>query len=169
MWYVVQVRSGTEENILLQCRRKISAEILERGFIPYYEEKKRIRGEWTTRRKILFPGYVFVVTEQLEELYEELKGVAGLAKLIGTGREVVPLTEQEKSFLLEFGGEEQLVEMSEGVIENSVIRITSGPLMGKEGCIRKIDRHKRKAWLELDLFGHIQTVQVGLEIVAKSV
>ena len=169
MWYVVQVRSGTEENILLQCQRKIPKEILERGFIPYYEEKKRIRGTWTTRKRILFPGYLFVVTDQLDELYRKLKEVSGLTKLIGTGREIVPLTEKEKSFLLEFGGEEQLVSMSEGVIEHSMIRITSGPLQGKEGCIRKIDRHRRKAWLELELFGLTQTVQVGLEIVAKSI
>ena len=66
MWYVVQVRTGTEENIRTQCLRKISSEILERCFIPYYEEKKHIRGEWTVQKKVLFPGYVFVVTEDME-------------------------------------------------------------------------------------------------------
>ena len=36
MWYVMQVRAGTEENIRLQCSRKIPREVLERCFIPYY-------------------------------------------------------------------------------------------------------------------------------------
>ena len=66
MWYVMQVRTGTEENIRVQCVRKIPPEILERCFIPYYEEKKRIRGEWTVKKKVLFPGYVFVVTEDMD-------------------------------------------------------------------------------------------------------
>ena len=39
--------------------------------------------------------------------------------------------------------------------------------MGMEGMIKKIDRHKRKAWLEVPMFGRVQTVQVGVEIVAK--
>ena len=168
MWYVMQVRTGTEENIRLQCSRKIPAEVLERCFIPYYEEKKRIRGEWTMQKKVLFPGYLFVVTENMEKLYENLRSVIGLTKLIGTGREIVPLTEEEKYFLLEMGGEEQIVKMSEGVIENSRTRILSGPLKGREGMIKKIDRHKRKAWMEVRMFGRMQTVEVGLEIVAKS-
>lgn len=169
MWYVVQVRTGTEENIRSQCARNISEEILEKCFIPYYEERKRIQGEWRTQRKVLFPGYVFVITEEIEKLYQQLARVVGLTKVLGADGEVVPLTEEETEFLIGFGGEEQVVEMSEGLIENSQVIVTSGPLAGKEGLIRKIDRHKRKAYLELPMFGRMQTVQVGLEIVAKSV
>lgn len=43
MWYVVQTRTGTEESIRIQCQKNVSAEVLERCFIPYYEEQKRIR------------------------------------------------------------------------------------------------------------------------------
>lgn len=167
MWYVLQVRTGTEESIRLQCRNNIPEAVLERCFIPYYEEKKRIRGEWTIQKKVLFPGYVFVVTEDLNHLYDSLKTVIGLTKLIGTGKEIVPLTEEEKDFLLGFGGEEQVVKMSEGIIEGTKIIVTQGPLMGKEGYIKKVDRHKRKARLELEMFGRMQEVVVGLEIVEK--
>ena len=62
-----------------------------------------------------------------------------------------------------------MVPVSVGIIENSVTKILSGPLKGKEGLIRKIDRHKRKAWLEVEMFGRKQEIQVGLEIVAKTV
>ena len=168
MWYVIQVKTGTEEEIRQQCERVIEKDILERCFIPYYEGKKRICGEWKIYKKVLFPGYVFVVTENLEKLYEALKWVIGLTRLIGTGREIVPLTEEERRFLLDFGGEEQVVSLSEGIIENSVTKILSGPLKGKEALIRKIDRHKRKTWLEIEMFGRKQEIQVGLEIVSKT-
>lgn len=167
MWYVVQVRTGAEEGIRLQCEQNMKDSVLERCFIPYYEERKRIRGRWTTQKKVLFPGYVFVVTGELEELFLQLKNVIGLTKLLGTGDDIVPLTDKEVDWLRRIGGEEQVVEMSEGVIEGGQVRILSGPLQGMEGCIKKIDRHKRKAWLEVEMFGRMQMVQVGLEIVAK--
>ena len=148
MWYVIQVRTGSEENIRLQCEANIPQDVMERCFIPYYEERRRIRGEWMTLKKILFPGYVFLITEEIDELFYQLKKVIGLTRLLGAGDEIIPLTERERDFLLRFGGENQIVEMSEGIIEQSRIRIMSGPLMGMEGQIRKIDRHKRKAWLE---------------------
>ena len=169
MWYVVQVRTGTEHNIRTQCSSSIADSILKQCFIPYYEEKRRIRGQWIVQQRLLFPGYVFMVTERIEELYIELKQIVGLTKLIGTGDEVIPLSEEETAFLLNFGGKDQVVEMSEGIIEGSQVKVLSGPLMGKEGLIRKIDRHKRKAYLEIEMFGRVQKVQVGLEITMKTV
>lgn len=39
--------------------------------------------------------------------------------------------------------------------------------MGKEARIRKVDRHKRCAFVEVDMFGRKTTARVGLEIVRK--
>ncbi len=168
MWYVIQVRTGMEENIRLQCRKNMSADVLKECFIPYFQEKKHLQGEWKIQKRILFPGYVFLDADDSERLCMSLKQVSGLTKLLGTGDEVVPLTQEEVKFLMVFGGEEQIVRMSEGIIENSKVIILSGPLMGKEGYIKKIDRHKRKAFLEMSLFGRMQRIQVGLEIISKT-
>ena len=167
MWYVVQVRSGTEHNIRIQCNKKIPDTIMERCFIPYYEEKKKQNGTWNTLQKVLFPGYIFMITEDVEKLFFHLKTIEGMTKLIGTGQDIIPLKEEEITFLKRFGGEEQIVSMSEGIIEGTQVIITSGPLMGMEGLIQKIDRHKRKAWLDMELFGRMQQVEVGLEITKK--
>lgn len=167
MWYVVQVRSGTEHNIRIQCNKKIPDAIMERCFIPYYEEKKKQNGSWNTLQKILFPGYIFMITEDVEKLFFHLKTIEGMTKLIGTGNDIIPLTEEEIIFLQRLGGDEQIVSMSEGIIEGTQVTIISGPLKGMEGLIQKIDRHKRKAWLELELFGRMRQVEVGLEITKK--
>ncbi len=167
MWYVIQVRGGYEERIRRQCEKVIPQGALERSFIPHYEEKRKIRGQWMLRKRVLFPGYVFVVSQDVGQLYTDLWSVVGLSKLLRTGLEFIPLTAEEQALLLELGGEEQLVAMSEGILENGQARIYAGPLKGKEGWIRKIDRHKRKAWIELEMFGRPQQVEVGLEIVGK--
>lgn len=108
-----------------------------------------------------------MISSAQEALFFELKRVIGLTKLLGTGDTIVPLTDEEVSFLLRLGGEEQTVEMSEGIIENDRVVVLSGPLKGNEGLIRKIDRHKRKAWLEVEMFGRMVEMQVGLEVVGK--
>ena len=77
------------------------------------------------------------------------------------------LSDAERDWFLAFIDQDRVVRMSEGVIENDQVRITKGPLMGKEARIRKVDRHKRCAFVEMDMFGRKTTARVGLEIVRK--
>ena len=65
------------------------------------------------------------------------------------------------------GNEKQEVEMSIGIIEGDRVHIFEGPLQGMEGLIRKIDRHKRMAYLEVEMFGRMVEMRVGLEIIEK--
>ena len=63
--------------------------------------------------------------------------------------------------------QEWLTDFSRGYVQNGIITITEGPLKGLEPQIRKIDRHKRTAWLEVELRGEKREVRVGVEIVRK--
>ena len=172
MWYVVQVQTGSEESVMIQCRKIIKecdqeGAVIRKIFIPYYERKRRYNGAWHTERKIMFPGYVFIVSDNPEELVTKLRLIQGLTKVLKTGNEIVPISESEVKVLQRLGGDEQVVETSIGLIENDRIIITSGPLEGMEGYIKKIDRHKRIAWLEIELMGRNMQAQVGLEVVEK--
>lgn len=164
LWYVMQVQTGSEEKIQLQCARLISDTVLHKCFIPYFKEQRKLHGEWKLLKKILFPGYVFMITDAPEDLWYELKKVQGLTKLLSTDGEMIPLSGEKVEFLLRFGGEEQVVEISKGIFEGSKVKIISGPLVGKEGLIKKIDYHKRKATLEVDMFGRKQVIRLGLEV-----
>lgn len=167
MWYVIQVRTGTEESIRTQCEKLIDGHVMERCFIPYCEEMKRYHGEWHKEEKILFPGYLFVVSQDVDTLFIKLRQIIGFTKLLGTGSAIVPLTLEEESFLKEIGNDSQIVTMSKGLIVNNQVVILDGPLKGREGVICKIDRHKRRARLLLHMFGRKQIVELGLEILGK--
>ena len=167
MWYVIQVHTGTEEKVCQQCEKLIDGSVLERCFIPRFQKKKRFLGEWHLQNEILFPGYVFLITEHLDELVDGLKQVSGMAKILKTGDDVTPLSQQEVELLLKLGSERQEVEMSIGVIEGDKVYIFEGPLQGMEGLIRKIDRHKRMAYLEVEMFGRKVEMRAGLEIIEK--
>ena len=132
MWYVVQVRTGSEQSMIQQCQKLIPEEVMARCFVPYYEEKRCIQGEWKMQKNLLFPGYIFVITDHIQELHEQLRQVIGFTKMIGVGEEIVSLKQEEINSLESFGGERQIVGMSEGVIEYSKVIIHFGPLQGKD-------------------------------------
>lgn len=169
MWYVMQVFTGEEETMRRKVTERIEPPLLEECFLPKYEQMKKYKGQWHKEQKNLFPGYVFLSTENIYDLIIELLKIEGFKRVLGDMECLVPLTESEVAFLMRFGGEDHLTEMSFGLIENDQVQITSGPLVGMEGCIRKIDRHKRLAKISVEMFGTITDATVGLEIVKKIV
>lgn len=167
-WYAVQVRSGREEEIMKKCTIFVSKNALIECFIPKTKRMKKFKGKWREVSEILFKGYVFMVSDHVDELFNELKKIPELTKILGNdGQEIYPVRKDEVIFLTRFGGDEHIVEMSLGFIEGDTINIISGPLKGQEGCIVKIDRHKRIAYIDVSLFGQTTRVQVGLEVVSK--
>lgn len=168
MWYVLQVFTGQEKKLKELCEKQISGEILEEVFLPFRVEMKRYGGGWHKEKQLLFPGYLFMVTGQIDRLHLALGKIDAFTRLLGDQEKPTPLTEDEVTFLKECGGKEHVVEMSTGIIENDQVKIVAGPLIGKEALIRKIDRHKRTATIEVELFGRLVTATVGVEIVRKN-
>lgn len=173
MWYVIQVVGGREESMLKKIERLVNSELFEKCFIPKYEVSEKRGGEWVARRKVLFPGYVFVDTRDPKGFSAALKGVRGMTRLLASGdeesgRRFIPISDDEKALICAFTGEEHVMRMSEGVIEGDEVRVMSGPLAGREAMVVKIDRHKRLAWLEAEMFGRRLRLKVGLEIVRKN-
>ena len=167
-WYAVQVRSGKEDEIVRACDILIKDHTLVECFIPRTKKMKKFRGKWHDINEILFNGYVFMITDHVDVLYNELKKIPDLTKLLGNdGEHIYPIRKEEAMFLTRFGGKEHIVDMSYGFIEGDKIRVTNGPLMGQEGDIIKIDRYKRIAYVNVSLFDRLTTVQVGLEIIMK--
>lgn len=168
-WYVIQVRSGKEDEIKNTCERSIPKDILQECFIPRSVRLRKKQGTWREIEEILFKGYVFMITDHIEELFNKLKLVPDLTKVLGNdGEFICPILKEEARFLMKFGKENHLVEMSQGYIVGDKVNIISGPLVGYEGKIKKIDRHKRIAYIEVSLFDQVVVVQVGLEIISKS-
>ncbi|MEG0411144.1 MAG: antiterminator LoaP [Erysipelotrichaceae bacterium] len=168
-WYVIQVRGGYEEKIVRQCKLLINPEVLEECFIPKYKKLIKKEGKWNEKEEILFKGYLFLISDQVNELFLELKKIPDLTKMLGkVDREIYPIYDQEVEFLKTFGKQEHVVDMSVGYITGDKIVVSDGPLKGKEGCIKKIDRHKRIAFIEVEFLGEVREAKVGLEIITKN-
>ena len=167
MWYLIQVQTGREEQIVEEARSYQVQEYFDEIFAPHYERKKKYLGQWHMETALLFPGYLFVISSRPKELYQALKRVPQLTKLLGTGEKWTPMTEEDIAAVEALSGKERLMKFSEGYIQGDSVTVISGPLKGLEGKISRIDRHKRLAWLTVELFGRTVELQAGLEIVRK--
>lgn len=168
MWYVVQVAGGRERRVLQMIEQLVGDNVLQECFIPQYEIMKRFQGEWRCCTEILLPGYLFLVTKDIEQAAKELRRVPAFTKLLGNNGVFTPLSAGEIAFIDSFMTKNhRVVEMSEGVIEGDEICITKGPLVHQMGLVKKIDRHKRLAYLETTMCGRTVNIKVGLELVGK--
>lgn len=45
--------------------------------------------------------------------------------------------------------------------------VQSGPLKGKEGIIKKVDKRKNRAKVQLNFLGREKTIDVGIEVLSQ--
>ena len=53
------------------------------------------------------------------------------------------------------------------VSENDVVTILSGSLKDMEGCVKKIDLHRRIVKVEVDFMNRKMAIHLGIEMVEK--
>lgn len=167
MWYVIHTISGMEHKCMEQCRRYVKESDYQEIFIPHYIAKKHFRKEWHDVRKILFPGYLFVDTNNMEAIVEGLRKVTQYTKVLKNGESIAPISKEEEKFLSDMMDDEYTVHYSEGFMIGEKVYITQGPLRNYQGRIRTVDRHRRIARLEIPVFGGMTPVEVGFGAVRR--
>jgi len=183
MWYAVWIRTGQEEKLLGLCRQRLEHDkaadeageapgetgpAFESCFVPKYERAWRIGGRWEKREEILFPGYLFFITEYPDILYRLLKEIPEFTKLLGDEDGPIPLYGHEVEFLEKYTNPDHVLEMSTGEMIGDRLIVTDGALKGYEGKVVSFDRHRRFVTLEMGFFGKTVNMTVGMEIVRRT-
>lgn len=179
-WYVLFVRTNSERRVVRDIAHFVKASKLPceiEAFIPesevYYRNKKfREVGKQYSKRP-LFPGYVFVEanieSKDFQKLFSRfIYNSADIIKLLRygeSGDSAVDL-EERRRFEYLFRGK-RCLEHSQGFIEGDKIIIENGPLKGREGNIKYINRHNHCAKVEFKMFDKTILADVALEIVRR--
>lgn len=166
--YVVQVVGGREDKAA-RLMGGIEQGVIEDCFIPKREVMHRQSGQWKRTLEKLFPGYVFVKTNEPGPLIDALGRAPAFTRMLASPGDIcLPLTDDEVAWIDAItNADTHVMAMSDGVIEGGFVTVIHGPLKGYEACITRIDRHKRLAWIDMDMFGCNKAIRVGLEIVSK--
>ena len=166
-WYVIWVTTGKEEWSRSLIERFAPKELYSRCAIPYMTKFEKKDGVRRKVQKLMIPSYIFVRTDRIDEFAASLHKIPGFTLVLSTDGWYQPLDPHEEYLLTTLIGTGETVDISTGFIEGQKVTITLGPLKGLEGQIKKIDRHHRAAFLEMNMFGKTTQVKVGLEIVEK--
>ena len=146
-------------------------------FVPMFDARFRKAGEVLSEKRRWIPGYIFIESNMCGvEFYLAVKpyisNTENALKLLRYGNGNIDssfeMQDSDRMFLDRLLNEEYCIEMSYGYIEGTSVVITDGPMVGFEGLIKKINRHKMLATIETSIFGDIREVTVGLEIVSKT-
>lgn len=166
-WYVIQALKGYEEDICRDIKDILDAKLYEYCFVPMSERQHRKEGKFTLLREPLFPGYLFIVSNNIEEVATAIQKISKFKRILRTGETFSSLEKEEVKNFLTFIDEDFVVTISKGFIAGDEIIVTEGPLRGREGMIKKIDRHKRMAFVKLIFLNREVRVRLPLEIVDK--
>ena len=153
IWYALKCPEGREKDYTEKYQKLASSDGLKEVICFEYQRMMRYGGSWHLERRKLLPGWIFLSGTKAIE-----------AERDGDIGSIVPC---ETFRLKELCQGEYLIGMSKGMIKDGKTIVTSGPLKGRESLIRRIDRHKRTAEIEIPLVEDGTRVTVGLEIYEK--
>lgn len=164
MWYVMQVYTGKEEETRTYCESVLPKGLLKDCFCPLAEKVHKVNGERKIVKRPLFPGYLFFITEEIEQLYQSLHKIPQLTKVLKVGDDIVPLTKEEQEFIEKRENKEHVFEMSRGYMVGNKVMVLEGAMAGFCGELKHIDRHNRFAVMEVEMFGRKIEATFGLEL-----
>ena len=173
MYYVIQVKTGKEQQAIEDILKNKPDDASFDVFAPYRKSLRKYKGVMREVVERCFPGYIFVETNDVQRLFKQLYFTPGFQKLLGREGDTdnfVPLDKDESRMIdiLYSANNNRITEISNiEVREGEMIRVLDGPLAGLETQIKKVDLHKRTVTVEYMLCGRLVTSKVGINIVTN--
>jgi len=171
-WYVVNSFSGYEKRVLKflegQLSRKYPDSIGE-VLIPTQEITSNVRGKKTSRKKKLYPGYVFVQLDLTPEIIMDIRSMSNVSGFPPMNQgNPVPLTDSEISRLkgqADGSGKAKIVRVPYSV--GQTVRVTEGPFNNFTGVVESINPERGRVRVIFTIFGRKAPVEIDFSQVRQ--
>lgn len=167
MWYILQVATGSEAHMKETLKQFLGKELLKEVFYPMYESSYKKGGVRQIVTRVLFPGYLFLDTEEIGRLEERLKDLTEFQHLLSVGKLCTPVGREEQDFLESHTTSGHTLCMSRGYMMGRKVMITEGAFASYCGPLKYVDRHNRYGVITVRLGERDIDMRFGLEIVEK--
>ncbi len=167
-WYVIRV-AGNKERSLAE---KIRSEVIANGFeknvydivVPVEKKFSMRNGKKVSREVVLYPSYVLINTDNINEIKNMLKGIMYISGIISDrSGNPTSLTQSDANTML--GKIEELKESAiiatSAYIIGEKVKIVDGPFSGFFGTIELMDPDKEKLKVEVTIFGRKTPVELS--------
>ena len=168
MFYVLWTNTGQEEKTRQMIYEFADPSLYSRCLIPYRIKRHYLGSTSRLVKIILFPSYIFIETEKIKEFVNNIKWFPGFNVVLHMDDIYCPLYKHEELLLLKLINDHDIIDISEGYMEGDTVRVTSGPLVGMEGYIKRIKRRQGAAIIEMNIFNRVTEVSLGLDLITKS-
>jgi len=168
-WYAIQTTAGHENKVRSLIARRIDEDprpaeekLIRQALVPTQEVIEIKNGKKVNVERKLFPGYVLVEMVSNQETLHTINNIQGVIKFVGTGREPMPLRQEEVNRLL--GIEAPVTEESPKeeipFLVGQAVEIIEGPFSDFSGTVEEVLTDKGKVRVSVSLFGRPTTVEL---------
>jgi len=170
MWYVIQTRTGAETDLKIALEDVLKPDSYREIMIPMFEDVMRSEGRSRISFRRLFPGYLFVDTEDPEAVVSACKSkrTGEFARLLGIDREeddriIRHISEEDADFLKSIleDGIMHVSYVERDRKTNNIQRIV-GPLAKYGNRISSLKFGRRMAVVDTFVFGKQRRIKFGL-------
>ena len=168
-WYVVNTVTGYEYKVKEKLEMMINSMELQKNIYRVVVPEQKVveikNGVKKERVKKMFPGYVLVEMVMSDEAWyivRNTQGVTGFIGSSGKGAKPIPLQPEEVDRILGSMGLSR-IDVSKELEPGKTVKILNGPFKDMTGKIVSVDMKTQKLNVNIDLFGQVTSVEVGLE------
>jgi len=154
-WFVIHTKPRDEHRVKSHFEgMKIEA------LLPLCENFRYSHGTMSRVIIPLFPNYLFAKLD-LERHYYKVKWTRGVNRILGIGKEPVPISEVVIQTIKDRMGDDDTVKLLEDLKEGDLVQITSGPLKDFVGVFQKGLSSQKRVKVLLNMIGVEVPVQIS--------
>ena len=169
-WYVIFVETGCEDEFCRYTDRVRNLRYADIQFNLLVPKRKIIERKQGVKReviKIMFPGYVLLETETIVEFFLQARNSPYIIRFLRNDTSFLEVKKEEIQPILSMVDSRGLIQMSKALIEDDKVRITDGPLLGREGVIKKINMRKGRARVKFIINDSSLLIDLGIDTIEK--
>jgi len=160
--YCVFCKTGSEKDV---AQRVHTIDNRIEAIAPVCTLQEKRQGKWVNREQILLPGYAFLYTE--EEIQVNLRAeVLDLYKVLKYGVGFRELHGMDYEYSMWIYRHQGSINTSKVLTEGRNVKVIDGPLLDGFGTIVRLDKHKRRVWIDFEFDGQKRLVALSAECVS---
>ena len=168
-WYLLRMPEGREASLCAELKRLLSTSVLTDAFVLRKERWMKRGGVWFLEPVNMYRSYAFAISRDASGLAKELSSLTLPVELVGTEtRSWAPLADEAAAWYAAAMDAAHVIRSSTAVITDGVLHVQSGPLVGQESRISKVDRHRRRCQVRVGDGDAVFTEQAPIDVPFKS-
>lgn len=169
-WYAIHTYSGYEDAVREALLQRIDSlgmqDLIFDVIVPKETQIVMKKGQPTTEKKRIFPGYVLVDMTVTDESWYVVRNTPNVTGFVGSGTTPVPVSEEEWKVIQKHMGATEPKFKIDFSVSDTVI-ILDGPFVNYDGLISKVDEGKGKVKVLITIFGRETPVELDFTQVKK--